>query len=459
MANEWIPDRLPEDIEAERALLSTCCSPGMERDAADVAVRLREDDFVLPAHRAIFRSMALLIENRLEINALTLKDALDRAGELGRVGDYSGLVEILMGDEVRDPHVLADILIRKRKLRELIRIGAQLVRKSAAEDDSPENLSDVASQELFVLAQGQEKRGLEKISKVMHDSYQDLQNRLEGQGSSGLMVGFSRLDDLTQGFQPGNLVVLAARPGVGKTAMALNWALRASMRHGAHCAVFSLEMSKKEVADRFLSSHSRIDLKTVARGRIFPEDHKRLVAAGEEINNLPIFVCDSAAITARDITAMVDRHCTVFNQRLDMVIVDYLQLISSPQDSRGARLTEAVRVGEISRQMKILAKEHNIPVVVLSQLNREVERREGRMPQLSDLRDSGAIEQDADIVMFIHRRPKIPVGDPDEHGNRGAFDHELIIAKHRNGPTGSIQLYFEGQFSLFYEMNIDGSAF
>jgi replicative DNA helicase len=455
MANEWIPDRLPEDAEAERALLATCCSPGLERDAADVALRLREDDFVVPAHRAIFRSMILLLENRLEINALTLKDALDRAGDLGRVGDYAGLVEILMGDEVRDPHVLADILIRKRKHRELIRIGAQLVRKSAAEDDSPENLSDLASQELYLLAQGQDKRGLEPIAKVMHDSYLDLHNRLEGHGSSGLMVGFSKLDELTQGFQPGNLVVLAARPGVGKTAMALNWALRASMKHGAHAAFFSLEMSKKEVADRLLASHSQIDLKTVARGHIDKQAHDSLLASGAEINNLPIYVCDSAAITVRDIAAMVDRHCTAFNQRLDLVVVDYLQLISSPQDSRGARLTEAVRIGEISRHLKILAKEHNIPVVVLSQLNREVERREGRVPQLSDLRDSGAIEQDADIVMFIHRKQKIVIEDHDPQSNAGKFEHQLIVAKHRNGPNGVIPLHFEGQFSLFREMDID----
>jgi len=445
--SEWLPERLPEDIEAERAILATCCAPGLEQEAAEVVFRLKADDFVHPGHRALFHALVKLLETDLEVNAITLKDALDRAGDLSRVGGFAGLVEILSGEEVRNPQILADLLIRKRKLRELIRLGAQLVRKAAAEEDLPEALVELAGQELFSVAQEQDKRGLETIAHVAQESYQNLLDRLEGRGSSGLRVGFSRLDSLTQGFQPGNLIVLAARPGIGKTALALNWLLHASMRFRAHAALFSLEMSKEEVFNRLLSSHSRVDLKAVAHGQFDENIHRALLEARDELIRQPIFICDRAAITVREITAMVDRLCTQSNQKLDLLIVDYLQLISSPQDSRAARQTESVRIGEISRSLKLLAKERNIPVVVLSQLNREVEHRQSGRPQLSDLRDSGAIEQDADIVMFIHRKMK-----PVMEGEEPEKSAELLVSKHRNGPTGIIPLWFEGEFALYREL-------
>ncbi|MDR0498499.1 MAG: replicative DNA helicase [Holophagales bacterium] len=444
---EWLPERLPEDIEAERSLLATCCAPGLEREAADVAFRLLEEDFVHPAHRAVFRAMVRLLEGNLEVNAITLKDMLAQADDLSRVGDFAGLVELLSAEEVRNPQILADLLIRKRKFRELIRLGAQLVRRAAAEEEPPEILVEQAGQELFRTAQGQDIRGLEHIAHVAQDSYQKLLDRLEGRGSSGLRVGFSRLDTLTQGFQPGNLIVLAARPGIGKTALALNWLLHSSMRFRAHTAFFSLEMSKEEVFNRLLASHAQVNLKAVSQGDFSENIHKRLLEARDELINQPIFICDKATITSREISAMVDKLCTQSNQKLDLVIVDYLQLISSPHDSRGAKQTESVRIGEISRSLKLLAKERNIPVVILSQLNREVEHRQGGRPQLSDLRDSGAIEQDADIVMFIHRKMK-PVMDGEEP-EKGA---ELLVAKHRNGPTSMIPLWFEGEYALFREL-------
>ncbi|MDR2697971.1 MAG: replicative DNA helicase [Holophagales bacterium] len=444
---EWLPERLPEDIEAERSLLATCCAPGLEREAADVVFRLTEEDFVHPAHRAVFHALVRLLENNLEVNAITLKDVLAQAGDLSRVGDFAGLVELLSAEEVRNPQILADLLIRKRKFRELIRLGAQLVRRAAEEEVPPETLVEQAGQELFRTAQGQDARGLEHIAHVAQESYQNLLDRLEGRGSSGLRVGFSRLDTLTQGFQPGNLIVLAARPGIGKTALALNWLLHASTRFRAHTAFFSLEMSKEEVFNRLLASCSQVNLKAVTHGGFSESIHKKLLEARDELINQPIFICDKATVTSREISAMVDRLCTQSNQKLDLVIVDYLQLISSPSDSRGAKQTESVRIGEISRSLKLLAKERNIPVVILSQLNREVEHRQGGRPQLSDLRDSGAIEQDADIVIFIHRKMK-----PVMEGEEPEKSAELLVAKHRNGPTGMIPLWFEGEYALFREL-------
>ncbi|BDU76349.1 replicative DNA helicase [Mesoterricola sediminis] len=445
--SEWLPQRLPEDVEAERALLATCCAPGAETAAAEISFILTEDDFVHPAHRVVFKALKALVEGQIEVNSLTLKDALDQAGDLARVGGFTGLVDLLSAEEVGRPQVLADLLIRKRKFRQLIRLGAQLVRQSAEEEDPPDTLVEQAAADLFRLAQGQDRRGLEHIGDVARDAMENILDRLEGRGSTGLRTGFSRLDAITQGFQPGNLIILAARPGIGKTALALNWLLRSALYHGAHAAFFSLEMSKEEVFSRLLSQHAGINLKAAQAGGFDEATEARILQSRDALLDLPIYINDQAAITTREITAMVDRHLSQANHKLDLLIVDYLQLVSSPEGSRAAKQSEAVRIGEISRGFKLLAKDHGMPIVVLSQLNREVEHRQGGRPQLSDLRDSGAIEQDADMVMFIHRRmaPSVEGADDDRSA-------ELIIAKHRNGPVGSVGLYFEGEFARYREM-------
>ena len=445
--SDWLPERMPEDIEAERALLATCSAAGAELAAAEVTFLLTEEDFVHPAHRAVFKAMKSLIDAQIEINSLTLKDALDQAGDLARVGGYTGLVDLLSAEEVGRPQVLAELLVRKRKLRQLIRLGAQLVRQAAEEEAPPDTLVEQAATDLFRLSQGEKKKGLDHISDVAKIAMEQLLDRLEGRGSTGLRVGFTRLDSITQGFQPGNLIILAARPGIGKTALALNWLLRAAMYHKAHVAFFSLEMSKEEVFNRLLSAHSSINMKEVQAGAFNDEIQGRLLRSRDALLEMPIYINDQAGITVREITAIVDRHMSQSNGRMDMVIVDYLQLMSSPENKRSAQQSEATRIGEISRGFKLLAKDKNMPVVVLSQLNREVEHRQGGRPQLSDLRDSGAIEQDADMVMFIHRKMKALMEGEEE--DRSA---ELLLSKHRNGPTGAVGLYFEGEYARYREM-------
>ncbi|HWQ07481.1 MAG TPA: replicative DNA helicase, partial [Holophaga sp.] len=415
--------------------------------ASEIVFQLTEEDFVDPRHRAVFKALRDLLEGRIEINPLTLKDILDQNGDLGRVGGYPGLMELLGAEEVAKPRVLADLLERKHKLRKLIRLGAQMARQAAEEEAPPETLVEQAATDLMRLAQGRQRRDLEHVREVSLDAMAVLLERLEGRSATGLKVGFSRLDSITQGFQPGNLIVLAARPGIGKTALALNWLLRSAMYQNAHAAFFSLEMSKEEVFSRLLSAHARINMKQIQAGAFDDAVHAQILRSRDALIEMPIFINDQAAITVREITAMVDRHLAQANQKLDLIIVDYLQLMSSPQDSRAAKQSEAVRIGEISRAFKLLAKDHGLPVVILSQLNREVEHRQGGRPQLSDLRDSGAIEQDADMVMFIHRRMK-PLAEGEEE-DRSA---ELLLAKHRNGPTGMVPLYFEGEFANFREM-------
>ena len=209
-------------------------------------------------------------------------------------------------------------------------------------------------------------------------------------------------------------------------------------------------MSSEEVFNRLLSAQARVNMKAVQAGAFDAAVEARLLGARDELLQLPIFINDQASITVRDIQAMVDRHLAQSNQRIDLLIVDYLQLMSSPDSSRAAKQNEATRIGEISRGLKLLAKDRGIPVVVLSQLNREVEHRQGGRPQLSDLRDSGAIEQDADMVMFIHRRMA-----PVQEGQEPDRTAELIVAKHRNGPTGIIPLFFEGEYATYRELERD----
>ena len=448
---DWLPERLPEDIDAERSFLATCCAPGAGFVASEAVFTLTEEDFVHPAHRAVFRALKTLIEAQVEVNSLTLKDALDQDDSLNKVGGYPGLVELLKGEDVERPQILADLIRRKAKLRRLVHLGAQLVRQAAEEDEAPEVLLDQTAQSLFHLAQGDAKaRGLMTIQSVANDAMERLTDRLEGRLSSGVRVGFPRFDELTQGFQPGNLIVLAARPGVGKTALALNWVLRAAQSRDnrvGHCgAFFSLEMSHEEVFMRLLAAQSQTNMKDLQSGRAAGH-FDQVLAAREALVQMPLFICDQASITVPQIQNMVVKQGSQSNRRIEFLLIDYLQLLSSPEGSRGNKQNEAVRIGEISRGLKLMAKDFGIPVVVLSQLNREVEHRTGGRPQLSDLRDSGAIEQDADMAVFIHRRmiPSAAEQEPDPSA-------ELIIAKHRNGPQASIQLHFHGEFAMYREL-------
>lgn len=454
---DWLPERLPEDVDAERSFLATCCAPGAGSMAGEAVYSLSEDDFVHPAHRALYRALRSLLEAQVEVSSLTLKDALDQDGSLARVGGYPGLVELLSAEDVARPKVLADLIRRKARLRKLVHLGAQLVRQAAEEEEPPEVLVEQTAQSLYQLARGDAHgQGLLPIQTVAQESMERLSERMAGRLSPGVRVGFGRFDELTQGFQPGNLIVLAARPGVGKTALALNWVLRAAeARDGrpGHCgAFFSLEMSYEEVFLRLLSAKSMVNMKDLQSGRAASKmDH--VLQCRDDLVNLPLYVCDQASITVPLIQNMVMKQGSQSNRAIDFVVVDYLQLISSPEGSRGQKQNEAVRIGEISRGLKLMAKDFNIPVVVLSQLNREVEHRTSGRPQLSDLRDSGAIEQDADMVAFIHRKTNpSPTDQPDNTA-------ELIVAKHRNGPTATIPLLFEGEYALYRELVRETGAY
>ena len=441
MRANWIPEKLPEDIESERSLLATLCAPGAETQAAEVVPALRDDDFVHPHHRLTFRALRSLLSEQSEVSVITLRDAVVRMGEGDRL-PFTTLVEILGGEDVMRPQVLADILRRKASLRRLIHLGAKLVRQASGEEGSPEALIEQASSELVDLAQGKTHKGLKLLADVGDQALARIREVAEGRRSAGIGTGLPRLDEMTGGgFKPGELIILAARPGVGKTTLAMEWAQRAADRAGT-VAFFSLEMSESELWNRMAANQAGIPSHRLKTGHLSGFEWSKLEAAKDDLQQLPLLVNDQAEISVPEIRGQVDRAIARFGS-VGLVVVDYLQLISSQRGSQAARQNESVRVAEISRGLKLLAKDRGVPVVVLSQLNRESEKRQGGRPQLSDLRDSGAIEQDADVVAFLHR--KITPGDDQD------TSAELIIAKQRSGPTGVIYLTGDLQHFRFVQ--------
>lgn len=428
MRANWIPEHLPEDIDAERSFISTVCAPGAGAAAAEAVAMLADDDFVKPQHRSVFRALKVLIADGVEVNSLTLKDALDSTKELGRVGGFSGLTEILMGEDVERPSVLAEVILRKSRLRKLVHAGAELTRLAATEEDTPEALIALTSTKLADLSCAKKGKGLRFTQDIGQGAMDRISATLEGRGVPRVTTGLPRLDRMLKGgFRPGQLIVLAARPGIGKSTMARGWAKRCAGLHGT-AALFSLEMSSDEIWECLAGNMAGIDSERLGLGELSNTEWAKLQAAKEDLDGLALLVDDQAEITIAEIRGRVDRAVARYG-KISMVLIDYLQLVSSPKGARADKQTEATRVADISRGLKLMAKDCGIPVVILSQLNREIEKGQGRRPQLSDLRDSGAIEQDADVVVFIHRR-----GDGED------ASYELVVPKVRGGKTGTIPL-------------------
>ena len=439
--DNWkLPEAPPEDPEAERSLIATLCSTGADGLAAVFAGKLEDEDFAHPSYQAIFQAMKSLVDSRTEITPLSLKDTLSRQKHLGVIGGYPTLIEILNAEEVGKPQVLVRILKEKSKLRKLIRIGNALMRDAALENEPPEVLIEVICAQLAGMAQVQGEEGLIEVGDLTDEVIARAYEEASGTKRRGVTVGFDKLDCMTRGFQPGNLIILAARPGIGKSTLVLNWAMRAANKK--RVGIFTLEMSKDEVTGKLLTDAAGMDLRKLHPGdkdasRVFTE-------AKRKVDALPILIDDRAQTTVRDIVGKVDRE--IAKRGLDLVIVDYLQLLGSPTSEGSRNQNESTRIGAISRGLKLLAKDRHIPVIVLSQLNREIEKRQNGRPQLSDLRDSGCLEQDADMVLFIHRKDTpVAAGTPPDNSA------ELIIAKHRNGPTGSVNLEWHGDISRYTE--------
>jgi replicative DNA helicase len=430
--------QVPAAVDAERALLGAVLLDDQQMvHVVDVLPPGTNGSwFNDRAHRLVYDAMLTLFERREPIDLVNLTDVLRRRGQLAKVGGSPYLAELL--ERVVTPQNAAyhARLVRdKALLREVINIST-CMQASAYEQAELQAIVSQATESLARVTNAQATSSFTAMDALVVASVHEAERAREHQ-DLGLPTGFHALDQILNGFQPTDLIILAARPGMGKTSLALQFALAAARQpHASPVAVFSLEMSKQQLAMRIVCSEARVDSARVRRGFVHGPEWTQLMNGAGRLHDLPILVDDAPNVSFLDIRARLKRLQT--NSGLGMVVIDYLQLIA-PARRKDSRTQE---VSDISRELKILAKELNVPVIALSQLSRAVEQRSDKAPVLSDLRDSGAIEQDADVVMFIYRGDMYQVEDSDPAT-------KLIVAKHRNGPLGEVRLVFQDTYARF----------
>ena len=428
----------PHDIEAEKAVLSAIL---LDNDAIHpVVTEVREEDFYHPAHQMLYGSMVKLRDENQPVDLTTLASYLKGAALLESVGGNVMLAEIADYEATPANIIHYAKIVRDRAVkRSLISTASEIVALGYEHGEPADSLLDEAESRIFGLSTEKASTSLSSISVEMHDAVNHIDMLMTRGGEiTGISSGYENLDDMTGGLQPGDLFILAARPSMGKTAFALNLGRNAAVDFGKNVAVFSLEMTTRSLVMRMLSSEAQVDAGSFRSGLISTEAHTRLMDAAGKLADANIWIDDTGAASILEIRAKCRRLHSMHG--LDLVIVDYLQL------ARGDRNTSSreQEISEISRGLKGLAKELDIPVIALSQLNRGPEtRKDDKRPMLADLRESGAIEQDADVIAFIYR--DIVYNKDTEFENLA----ELIIAKQRNGPTGTVKLEFEGRFAQF----------
>jgi len=431
----------PQNDEAEVAVLGTVLLTDQALDQIFIDLRLEPQDFYRPRHQHIFRAMLALKEKAEPeaVDAITVCDELDRRGMLEEAGGSSYLhalpTMVPAAGAVRD---YARIVREHSMLRALLGAAREIQENVAARGGDPRDLVEQAERAIFHAGRHDEGSQLRPMEEVLHEELDKLERlSKEGQSLTGTPSGYRDLDEITGGFQPGNLIVLAARPAMGKSALATCIAENAAVDHGRPVALFSLEMSEGELAQRFIASRARINGESLRKGRVKSEQWPKVLRATDKLGKALLFVDDSSDIGVLELRAKARR----LHQRhpLGLLIVDYLQLVR-PEDPREGRVEQ---VGKMSRGLKILARELHIPVIAISQLSRAVESRPDKRPLMSDLRESGNIEQDADLVMFVYR---------DEYYNSDSEKQgiaELIVGKHRNGPVGTVELTFLDRYPKF----------
>ena len=438
MASEAVQARtLPHNAEAERTVLGAVLVDNSAFNSA--AEVLNRDDFYRDGHRRIFDAMAALAERSIPIDTVTLKDELARTSSLEAVGGAAYLASLVEGlPRITNVDEWGRIIREKAVLRRLIHASTRIAQECYEAERDPSEILDSAEKSIFEIAERRLNQGFVGIRDIVKESFRTIDQLSQSKDLvTGLPTGFVDLDDKTSGLQKGELIIVAARPAMGKTSLCLNIAQNASHRTGETVGIFSLEMSKEQLVLRLLCSDARVDAHRLRTGNLQEKDWARLAKAYAELSASNLFIDDSAMLTPLEIRAKCRR--LKAEHGLSLIIVDYLQLVSG-----GGRVENRQQeIASISRSFKGLAKELEVPVMALSQLSRAPEARSDRRPQLSDLRESGAIEQDADIVMFIHREEEHKPTDE----NRGIA--EVIIGKQRNGPTGSIKLAFLKEYTRF----------
>jgi len=430
----------PQDIVAEQSVLGAML---LSKDAiADVIEHLHENDFYKPAHTTIFAAILDIYGRGEPADAIMVSNYLSKAGTLNNIGGVSYLHTLVSGvPTAANAGYYARIVTERAVLRRLVEVGARITQMGYSGDSEIDVLVDRAQAEVFDVTKQRQSEDYQPLSTIIPSTLDEIE-AIEGKGGQllGVPTGFAALDAITHGLHGGQLIIVAARPGMGKSTLALDLARSASIRHNLTSAIFSLEMSRNEIAMRLLSAEASVSLNSMRGGNLVEADWQRLAARMGQVSEAPMFIDDSPNMTMMEIRAKARR----LKQRHDLklIVIDYIQLMSS-----GRRVeSRQVEVSEFSRSLKLLAKELDVPVVALSQLNRGPEQRADKKPMLSDLRESGSLEQDADMVILLHREGFY---EP-ESQRRGESD--FILAKHRNGPTDTITVAWQGHYSRFAEM-------
>ena len=437
----------PQSIDAEQAVLGGLMLSGEAWDK--VADRLTEEDFYRHDHRLIFRAIGELAGRNQPCDAITLGEWFLSNGLSEQVGGSQYVMELASTTPSAANIVnYADIVREKAILRNLIDVGTRIVNDAFETGGrSSRDVLESAEQEVFRIAEAgaRGRGGPQSMRGAVTEAFKILTKRYENKGQlTGLPTGFIDFDKLTAGLQPSDLIVLAARPAMGKTSLALNIAEYAAIKTRQAVAVFSMEMSASQLAFRLISSNGRVDQQNLKTGQLEDEDWSRVTSAITMLSEAKIFIDDTPALSPGELRSRARRIAR--EHGLSLIVIDYLQLMHVP----GSKENRATEISEISRSLKALAKELNVPVIALSQLNRSLESRTDKRPVMADLRESGAIEQDADLIVFIYR---------DEYYNKENSPDkglaEIIIGKHRNGPTDTIKLVFNGRFTRFdnYELH------
>lgn len=437
----WLQKVPPQNLEVEQSILSAILIDN--NTLPEVLEVVSEKDFYREAHRKIFAAMLDLFERNEPADLITITNILKEQGRLESVGGASYLAELV--DTVpmaTNAAHYAKIIREKATLRQLIERAASITTRCFEDRGDVEEVLDFAERSIFEISENKVRPAFHALADILNDTYKAVEDAVGNKILvTGVPTGYHMLDEKTSGLQPSDLIVIAGRPSMGKTALALNIAQNASSQTGIPVGIFSLEMSKEQLSLRMLSSEARIDSSRMRGGFLSESDLARINRAAGTLYDLPIYIDDSPAISALEIRAKARR--MKMEKGLGLVIVDYLQLMRG----RASAERRDLEISEISRSLKALAKEINIPVVALSQLNRKVEERSNKRPVLSDLRESGAIEQDADVIVFIYR-------DEVYNKKEGEADRtsEINVAKQRNGPTGTVKLTFLDYCTRFEDM-------
>ena len=434
--------RPPYSEDAEQAVLSAML---MDPDAIVRATEFLDDTmFYREGHRRIFRAMLGLSERGGVIDPLTLSEELSQRGELESSGgkDYIGfLVDAVPTSANIEYH--AKIVREKALRRRLIETSTAIVSEAFESAGSAGELIDAAEKKIFEVSKSRGVEGFIRIKELLWPTMERIEELQRGDGSlTGVSSGFKDLDDITAGFQKSDLIIIAARPSVGKTALALNIAQNAAIDHNVPVALFSFEMSKEQLVQRLLTSEGRVDAQRLRRGKLHDDEFVRLGRAAGILSHAPIWIDDTPGMTILELRSKARR--LSIEQQVGLIVVDYLQLMQGPPNSESRQQ----EISYLSRSLKSLARELHVPLIALSQLSRQPEQRVDKRPQLSDLRESGAIEQDADLVMFIYRQ-EMYEGTVDKDGNSLEGKAEIIVGKQRNGPTGFVNMYFNKAFTRF----------